>query len=460
MKPTSVFTYTFFCFLCMISCKKFVEIPAPPTVLADLNVFTSDASATAAITGTYSTMMTSSGFASGSISSITQLAGLSADEFMNYSTDPLINEFYKNELSATNSYIDNNLWDESYKYIYSANAVLDGLKTSTGVSDSTKNQLEGEAKFIRAFCHFYLVNLFGDVPLITSTNYQTNAITPRTPASAVYAQIISDLQDARTLLRPDYNVSNGERIRPNQWAAAALLARVYLYLHDWRDADTQATSVINQTTLYSLNPDLNSVFLANSSEAIWQLMPVIPGFNTQEGETFILTDAPQYVALTIPLLSAFEPGDNRRIQWIDSIVVNSQTYYYAFKYKVKASQQLTEYSMVFRLAEQYLIRAEAEAQQNDLADATGDLNIIRNRAGLPNTSSVSSSDILTNIDHERQVELFSEWGHRWFDLKRNQLSNSVLGPIKGPGWQSTDTLYPIPKTEITNDPHLTQNPGY
>jgi starch-binding outer membrane protein, SusD/RagB family len=460
MKPVRNIILSFPFLIFLFSCNKFIEVSVPPTQLVSQNVFTSDASATAALVGTYSDMMSSYGFASGGALSITQLAGLSADEFISYATDPNLKGFYKNNLISTNTIVDNNLWNEGYQLIYSVNAVLDGLATSTGVSDQTKNQLTGEAKFIRAFCHFYLVNLFSDIPLITSTNYKVNAVSSRTPTEKVYSQIILDLKDAQSLLPGDYSISNGEKTRPNKWAATALLARVYLYQEDWTDAKSQATALINNSSLYNLNPDLNSVFLANSSDAIWQLRPVQPGFNTQEGETFILTSAPQNLSIAPTLLSAFENGDNRKTDWIDSIIIGGQTYYFAYKYKVQYSNVLSEYSMVLRLSEQYLIRAETEAQLNDLPDAINDLNAIRGRAGLPATTATNQTNLLAAIVHERQVELFSEWGHRWLDLKRSALSDQVLGPVKSPEWQSTDTLYPIPKVEITNDPNLSQNPGY
>ena len=460
MKSNYLFLYSYLFLVVFTSCKKFVDIPPPPTELVGQDAFNSDPSATAALVGIYSNMMSTTGFASGGPQSITQLTGASADEFINYSTDPNQGAFYKNDLISSNLIVGNNLWNEGYKLIYYANAVLEGLNSSTAISDSNRTQLIGEAKFIRAFCHFYLVNLFGDIPLITTTNYQLNAIAVRTPAHNVYVQIISDLKDAQSKMSPDYSFSYGERVRPNKWTAAALLARVYLYLQDWTNASIEATSIINNTSLYNLSPNLNTVFLANSEETIWQLMPVQPGFNTQEGKTFILTDAPQYVAITPDLLNAFESGDNRKADWLDSFTTNGLTYYFAYKYKVKASADLTEYSTVFRLSEQYLIRAEAEAQQNDLTNAAVDLNIIRSRAGLLNSTALSQSDLLAAISHERQIELFSEWGNRWFDLKRTHFADSVLGPIKGPGWQANDTLYPIPREEINKDPRLTQNQGY
>lgn len=117
--------------------------------------------------------------------------------------------------------------------------------------------------------------------------------------------------------------------------------------------------------------------------------------------------------------------------------------------------------MVMRLAEQYLIRAEARIQQGKLDDGRNDLDAIRHRAGLPNLStSLTQPALLLAVEQERKVELFAEWGHRWFDLKRTKRADAVLGPIKGANWQSTDTLYPIPSDAIRTNANLTQNEGY
>jgi hypothetical protein len=116
--------------------------------------------------------------------------------------------------------------------------------------------------------------------------------------------------------------------------------------------------------------------------------------------------------------------------------------------------------MFLRLGEQYLIRAEAEAHLNDNTNAIKDLNIIRNRAGLANyAGATDQTSVLTAIMHERQVELFCEWGNRWFDLKRTGTIDAVLGAEK-PGWQPYIALYPVPLTEIQSNPFLIQNPGY
>ncbi|MBC7851372.1 MAG: RagB/SusD family nutrient uptake outer membrane protein, partial [Chitinophagaceae bacterium] len=110
-------------------------------------------------------------------------------------------------------------------------------------------------------------------------------------------------------------------------------------------------------------------------------------------------------------------------------------------------------------AEQYLIRAEARAKLNDLTGAISDLNTIRNRAGLANTIAVSQQNILNAIAEERRTELFGEWGHRWFDLKRTGKINEVMNALKA-NWKATDALWPIPIDQLKANPALVQNPGY
>ena len=446
----------------LYSCKKFISIDPPKTALVSVSVFSDDATATAAITGIYNRMMEANDQASGLSQNISTFGALSADEFISFSTTADLNEFYGNAISKTNGYLTYNLWGNLYSYIYSANAIIEGLSTSKTVSEAVKKQLTGESKFIRAFCHFYLVNLFGDIPLITTTNYQLTAKTGRSSPTLVYGQIIADLKEAESMLAPDYTYSKGERTRPNQWAASAMLARVYLYTGDWANAEAESGKLIGNTTMFSLLTDLNAVFLMNSQETILQLMPVSPGFNTMEGYNYILTTAPSIASLTDQLLNSFEPGDYRRDNWIDSVTVDSQTYYYPFKYKVMGgdpSAPVTEYAMFLRLAEQFLIRAEARAMQNNIAGAQDDLNAIRSRAGLSSTTAIDQAGLLLALEQERKVELFTEWGNRWLDLKRLGRADIILGPQK-PGWKATAALYPIPLYEIQNNPQLSQNPGY
>ena len=444
-------------------CKKFVQVDPPISSLTSSTVYSSNATAAAAVTGIYVKM--SPGIFDG-YTDINGCLGLAADEFKNYAnSNTVLQQFYTNSLNGTGNYP---FWSLLYNYIYDANAVIEGLNKSTSITPALKQQLKGEAEFIRAFTNFYLVNLFGDVPLVTTTNYQTNNVVSRTSKNLVYQQIIQDLNDAQTLLSSDFvdpaGATTTERVRPNKGAAMALLARVYLYTGAYDSAKIQATNVIANSS-YSLT-SLNNVFLKNSQETIWQLQAIAPNIDTYSGADYILTVAPgnNYpFALSSSLVSAFEANDNRFANWVGKLTTGGKTYYFPYKYKVGRNKPVTEYFTVLRLAEQYLIRAEVEAQLGDTSNAKIDLNAIRSRAGLSNTTAITQSDLLMAIQHERQVELFTEFGHRWLDLKRTGTLDAIMSiatPQKGGTWSPNWALLPIPQGEITINPHLTQNSGY
>jgi len=159
------------------------------------------------------------------------------------------------------------------------------------------------------------------------------------------------------------------------------------------------------------------------------------------------------------LLQAFEPTDKRRTAWIDSLTYQSKRYYYPGKYKSLSGN--TEYYVVLRAAELLLIRAEALARLQQTDAAIADLNVIRLRASLPPLAPGQMQDkVLEAVYHERRCELFAEWGHRWYDLKRTGLANTVLPSLKGNSWQPFDVWWPIPESQILANPLLTQNEGY
>jgi hypothetical protein len=360
------------------------------------------------------------------------------------------------------------------------NSAIEGLNASKSLTPAVKQQLLGEAKFMRAFCHFYLVNLYGDVPLTLSTDYKKNSLMGRTPAADVWKQIIADLLEAKDLMNTDYvgtdvisSTALTGRVRPNKWTASALLARAYLYTNDYVKAEAEATAIIDNSPMYSLS-SVSNAFLKNpavNKEAIWQIQSIQTGWNTNDARVFILpatgpsTTNPVY--LNKRLVYDFETGDARKISWINGIKVGTDSFYYAYKYK-SATQNapVTEYLTVFRLAEQYLIRAEARAMQNKFQQAIDDVNIIRQQHGgllTPLTAPVTQSEAINIILHERRVELFCEWGHRWLDLKRTGKVDEVMTvetPLKGGTWQITNKYYPIPTSDLIANPNLTQTPGY
>ena len=114
--------------------------------------------------------------------------------------------------------------------------------------------------------------------------------------------------------------------------------------------------------------------------------------------------------------------------------------------------------MVLRLAEQYLIRAEARVNQEKLEEGLIDLNKVRSRSNASLIQSNDTESALEAIQNERRLELFNEWGHRWLDLKRTDTAIETLS-FK-PGWQTTDLFYPIPEQELLRNPNMTPNDGY
>jgi starch-binding outer membrane protein, SusD/RagB family len=472
-----VFVLLSFCFS---GCKKMLELEAPYTTINSANAFASDATATAVLTGIYMNMSNASFTGGGAfgggggITSLSLFPAMSADELTLFATsNSTYLNYYRNTLTSLNIGATD-FWSILYKIVFTANTALKGLDESNTLSPAVKKQLLGEAKFVRAFAYLYLVKLYGDVPLALTIDPELNRLLSRSPKAQVYDQIIGDLKDAQNLLNSQYAKGDiitstvTERIRPNKWAAAALLARTYLYKSDFSSAEAEATAVINNTTLYD-TVSLTRTFLKDSKEAIWQLQPGLSNpSNTQDARLFVLpAGAPNNsypVYLSNQIVSSFEAGDNRKTEWTGNIVTSGTTYYYPYKYRNPGTAAaVTEYLIVLRLAEQYLIRAEARAQQNNISGAQSDLNVIRKRARLGNTAATDKASLLSAIMQERKVELFAEWGHRWFDLKRTGTIDAVMNtvaPLKGTTWNTNSQLYPLPLGDIDRGVNLVQNPGY
>jgi tetratricopeptide (TPR) repeat protein len=456
---TKYFLWLSMLLLAMNSCDSFVDVELPKSQLTNVTVFEDYATANAALTDIYSKIR-DKGMLTGTNSGMSIELGNYTDELTSYGTpsNPSFN-FYNNTILPSTPDIAE-YWNATYNQIYAANSVIEGVRTSASLSIENKKQLQGEALFIRALLHFYLVNLFGDVPYITQTDYKKNSIVTRIPTKEVYDHIITDLESAINFLPDNYNST--DRVRPNRFTAKALLARTYLYNKSYAEAANAASAVLNQTDLFLLQENIDQVFLINSKETIWQLQSATAGRNTQEAAIFIFVSGPPpLVALNNDLVNSFTIGDLRKSNWVKEVTDGTTTWHHAYKYKEENFTSTSkEYSIVFRLTEQYLIRAEARAQQGDLIGAKEDLNKIRHRAGLNDTTAITQQEILEAILQERRWEFFTEHGHRFFDLKRfNQLDN-VLAVIK-PGWNTTDSLLPIPQSELSTNPNLRpQNPGY
>ncbi len=467
MKIANKFPFLVFIILsCLItSCEDYLDIEAPNNKITSEIVFNSDETAKSVMKGIYNQLFNSP-FSSGGPASITVLSGLSGDIVAPIRpTNLTYVEFDQHEILPDNSR-NLGLWSSAYNIVYMCNSLLEGLEDSQGISEGVNQQLKGEALFVRSFTYFYLMNLFGDVPLILSTDYEINALASKESKENIYEQITVDLQTSIDILMPGF--VDGERTNVNQNTAIALLARIKLYNENWEEAESLSSQVISQSETYEILENLDEVFLANSKEAIWQLSPAGSGgvlTNTNEGAGFLIHPFLSFLAnlkIEPPFVKSMDTIDLRLQNWIG--FNSGLEVYYANKYKIRNSTEpITEYSMVMRLAEQYLIRAEARFKLGDIEGAIADLNKIRNRAGLEsvieNSDDLPNSDLLDLIMEERKRELFAEWGHRWLDLKRTSTAEEILG-VENSQWKNTDVLYPIPASELLKNPNITQNDGY
>lgn len=455
--------------LLITSCNKLLDAGSQPNEVTTPQVYANDSLAQAALIGVYYKMMYSFGPFNGYM---TRYCGLAADELNRTTTLEADQPFLTNTIPTNNNTIYG-IWTSTYGYIYQCNDLIEGLASSKSLSPTLKSQLLGEAYFLRAFSYFYLVNLFGNVPLITGTDYTKNTTKPRTPVADVYDQMIGDLIEAKNLLTDKYvtTTDSSIRVRANRLAAIALLARIYLYREQWSNAAAEATAVI-ESGVYQLETDLAQTFRYNSKEAILQFMTFMDAYNTAEGGMFVPVapnGRPAFI-LSDTLMKKIEPGDARRL-WIRTVINTGKQYNSPYKYKLNTSTPREEYNMVLRLAEQYCIRAEARAMLDQLPDAVSDLNKIRKRAGLPDLTTITTqSQALIAIEQERRVEFFAEWGHRWFDLKRlpahtathpgEKRIEEVMPNCRPATWKPTAALWPLPKDELINNPALIQNDGY
>jgi starch-binding outer membrane protein, SusD/RagB family len=449
------------------SCEKYLDnTDLPAGTIAGSDAYISDNSVSAVVTSTMSALN------SNGPSQIAEFTSLYTDDLLpmpNTSANQPIQASYADAIDPTNGNL--NFWTSTYTKLYTINLAIEGIK-GTSAKLYYGNQWLGECYFMRAFSYYYLTNLYGSAALALSSDFNVNQKLSRASQTDVYAQIVSDLKTAMPLLNSGYTNGYGtatsDRARPNRSVAQALLAKVYLATGDWKDAEIMADSVIAQST-YALSP-VTGVFLTNSTETIWSMATVNDVVSNEwsvynKSMPAVVTVDPVgaylvQVQLTSDFLNAFEPGDLRYTNWVRSTVYTGVgTYYFPNKYK--ASTNGTERTMILRLADIYLLRAEARARLNNIADAQADLNMIRTRAGLPNTTAATTDDLVAAIMHERRVELFTEMGNRFFDLRRTSTLDGVMNTLKGSTvWSGYKQFWPIPPTEITYDPSLTQTPGY
>jgi len=437
--------------LSFTACEDYLK-QEPVDIITDDQVIIDAASAEAAILGVYSRMQTAGMFGNQLITD----PGVLSDELTHSGSFPSIAEMDDNNVTAANATIDD-VWQQAYTTIFQANNIielLEGGETDIpDLSEEDKNYIIGEARFCRALAHFQLTNLWGDVPLVTTTDLAANSSISRTAASQVRQFVITEAAEAATVLQGvSYGDDNADgQFRATEWAAKALQARALLYDGQVTQAGTVANDIIENGP-FELASSYSSLFGGGPIKNDEIIFGFFYSALDQNGLPFQFLPSGRFeFAVSPQLLAAYSangPDETR-----DLVAVNESDgagRYYVNKYKDIATG--TDGVIVFRLAEMYLIRAEANA---GTASALADINTLRSRAGATPATSASLDDIL----NERFVELAFE-GHRWYDLRRTNNLVSVMSNINS-DVTANDGLLPVPQRDIQQNPNLLpQNSGY
>jgi hypothetical protein len=354
-------------------------------------------------------------------------------------------EFSLRNIQPTNGALTD-FWAGAYNGINRANGVLAGIPEASDLSASRGALYRGEALFIRSMHYLRLVRWFGGVPLVLqpAKGVGPDALVSRNTLAEVYAQIIQDLEEAAGLLP-----AGKEPGKATRGAANALLARAYLDIGNHALARDKAASVISDPT-YSLVGNFRSLYTTkHSSESIYEVH-----FTVNNGNSLAFWFFPQEeggrwgFSPTAELYGLYGPTDVRRNASIN-ITANKR---YIFKYPRISTED--DNMMLLRLAEMYLIRAEANAELG-APDATvlADINTVRTRASATPVTASGKAALMDAILNERRLELAFE-GHRFFDLRRHGKAESKLQ------MPANRLLIPLPQAELDVNDNLVQNPGY
>jgi hypothetical protein len=385
-------------------------------------------------------------------------------------------------------------WPGWYDVITKANTIIERVPAG-GASTAARDQVIGEAKFLRALGYFYLVRLYGDVPLVTTTAEQAGQ-PARTPKEAVFTQIIKDATEAEAALPVSWNAAN--KGRAPKGAAQALLAEVYLWRssaegkNEWQLAAGAAQRVI-ASNAFALEPNYLNAFLPGSQNRREEIFAAQASAATNAPT--VRTASIMYpqelggnslggFGATLPsdwvVAEGYAPGDYR-LQvsvWTSGLNAAGRTVTFPphiHKYRPSTRPGPEDANWpIYRYAEVLLFRAEA---LNELGDATGAvalMNQIRARARLGTgtenrpqpanyTGPLTQAALRDSIFEERRREMAFE-GDRWFDIVRRGYAYFTARLARDPLVVGTPPeykmLWPIPQREIDVNPNLTQNPGY
>ena len=437
--------------LLLASCKDILE-PPPNDIRVDDLTLNRAADAPLVRVGLYGAFR--------SMTSSVVIAGdFTADNIIHNGTFASYQEFGTKQITSTNSDVAA-FWGAIYGTVYVANFILEKLpKITSGLTADSRKQLTAEARFLRGLANFYGVYTYGDIPLVTTTDQTTNRNIGRSPTATVLAAVLADYQAALADL-PDDSSTGAAYL--SKHVVRAALARFYLYQKNWAQAETYAGQIISSGK-FTLVPDFNTIIIQNfTAESIFEVGYTLNDDPATLNTLFVgrreVIPSNQAVAALI----STESGTRSATIILNTKLQQGNDNGWAVR-KYGTALQTNANIVVFRLAELYLIRAEARAQQSKLTGTNGavaDLNVLRTRAKAPAITVTSQADLLLAVEQERRLELAYE-GHRWYDLVRTGRAQAVMSAFS-PNWNSRYELWPIPQSEILRNPGLqgAQNPGY
>jgi len=432
------------------SCKKFLDVQ-PEQQVDDSEAITNLGSAETAVNGLYNLLGNDSYYGY----NFPALSYLSGGDIQWTGSQSAPAQIANRQITADNGNVASS-WAAIYRTILSANYIIDVIpKLSDPLfTQAKRDQLTGEAYFIRALSYFDLARGWGGVQLIlTPTRLPgDHAGIKRSSLDETYQQVLSDLNKATALLPLTTN-----RNRATRKTAWALKARYFLYKEQMDSADVYATKIIDDATNYKLLKPYNAFFANNAvatAESVfeigysvsfknghynWWLPPALGGRREW---------APN--AQLVSLLNDPAVGGNRNAL-IGQTAAPGNLWYGKLYYRTPTG---TDPAYLIRIAELYLIRAEARAKNGQLTEALQDMNAVRDRAGIAASTAATREAILLAIENERRLEFAFE-GDRWFDLVRTGRVATVLGVT-----DKNRYVFPIPADELLADKDLDPNPGY
>jgi starch-binding outer membrane protein, SusD/RagB family len=480
--------------LVSISCKKAWLSPAPEnTLITKDSTFFNPENATRFVNACYSQLNDWQV----SVFSWTGVSSITSDD-ADKGSDP-------GDLGADKDQMDNltygptslspsEVWNGNYAGVGRCNQAIANIPKFTTLNANTASRLIGEAKFLRAFYYFNLVKCFGGVPKIdrvfnADSSAQITASYTRATKDEIYDLIISDLTDAAARLPLKTAYAAADLGRATKGAAQGMLAKVYMYKKDWINSAAMADAVIS-SGIYSLAPNYAVVWRQSSEDGPESLFEIqgqngadgwaTGGYFVHQGARGTVTGGYGGWGFNTPtadLEASYEAGDVRKNWTIyqkgqtlwDGAVVQNDVANQRYNYKAYVSQtQETNYDdwwsgkniRILRYAEVLLIKAEAANELAQTAQAQAALNIVRARAGLPNTTAATQTTLRTAIWNERRSELAME-NDRFFDLVRQGRAGTVLRAHGKPFVDGKHEVFPIPLSQIlVSQGKLTQNPGY